>query len=281
MPARVRAALFLAAALIAASGVFAEPVSVTVAGSMQSELGCPADWSPSCATTSLTYDANDDVWQGSWTIPTGNFEYKAALNGTWDVNYGVGGVLNGANIALALPTTGTVKFYYDDKTHWITDSLGSVIVTAAGSFQSELGCASDWDPSCLRSWLQDLDGDGIYTFLTTALPLGSYEMKAAISESWDVNYGAGGAPGGTNISFDVSSLGQTILFRYDSRTHLLSVGDASQSVPEPATLALVCVALAGGGLVRHRRNSEVQATAKPREQSPDLGRHCRIPAWVS
>ena len=44
-----------------------------------------------------------------------------------------------------------------------------MIVTVPGSFQSELGCSGDWDPGCLRSWLQDPDGDGTYTFETTAL----------------------------------------------------------------------------------------------------------------
>jgi len=257
MLGRLRATLFLGAALHAATGVLAGPISVTVGGSLQSELGCPGDWSPSCTITNLTYDPFDDVWQGIWTVSAGDYEYKAAINGAWDVNYGAGGALNGANIALRLPTSGTVKFYYDDKTHAVTDNMGSVIVTAAGSFQSELGCTSDWDPSCLRSWLQDLDGDGIYTFLTTALPIGAYEMKAAINESWDVNYGAGGVLDGSNISFNVSSLGEAILFRFDSVTHLLSVGDATQSVPEPATLALVGVAIAGMGWVRRRRNSQV------------------------
>ena len=66
-----------------------------------------------------------------------------------------------------------------------------MIAVAPGSFQSELGCPGDWDPSCLRSWLEDPDGDGIYTFETTALPAGSYETKVAINESWDENYGAG------------------------------------------------------------------------------------------
>src|SRR5258705_307704 len=31
------------------------PHSVTVAGSLQSELGCPDDWQPGCATTHLTF----------------------------------------------------------------------------------------------------------------------------------------------------------------------------------------------------------------------------------
>jgi len=65
------------------------PTSVTIAGSLQSEVGCPGDWQPDCATTHLTYDANDDVWQGTWTVPAGNWEYKAALNNSWDENYGL------------------------------------------------------------------------------------------------------------------------------------------------------------------------------------------------
>jgi pullulanase len=65
-----------------------------------------------------------------------------------------------------------VKFYYDHATHWITDNRNSVIATLAGSFQSELGCAGDWDPSCLRTWLQDPDGDGLYTFSTSGAPSG-------------------------------------------------------------------------------------------------------------
>ncbi|MGZ4725830.1 MAG: pullulanase X25 domain-containing protein, partial [Ilumatobacteraceae bacterium] len=42
------------------------PTSVTVAGSLQSEAGCTADWDPACATTHLTYDSADDVWQGTF-----------------------------------------------------------------------------------------------------------------------------------------------------------------------------------------------------------------------
>ena len=42
-----------------------DPTSVTIAGSLQSEAGCAGDWDPACAATHLTYDATDDVWQGT------------------------------------------------------------------------------------------------------------------------------------------------------------------------------------------------------------------------
>ncbi|MEO8125256.1 MAG: hypothetical protein ABI633_14505, partial [Burkholderiales bacterium] len=144
----------------------AAPTSVTVAGSLQSEVGCASDWEPDCALTHLTYDANDRVWQGSFALPAGSYEYKAALDNSWIENYGLHAILGGANIPLTLSAAATVKFYYDDVSHWITDSKTSRIAAAAGSFQSELGCSGDWDPGCLRSWLQDADGDGVYTFST-------------------------------------------------------------------------------------------------------------------
>jgi glycosidase len=206
------------------------PTSVTVPGSFQSELGCPGDWQPECANTHLTFDANDDVWQGTFNVPAGNWEYKAALNDSWAENYGQGGAQNGANIFLNLGSLQSVKFYYDHKSHWITSNKNSVIAVAPGSFQSELGCSGDWDPSCLRSWLQDTDGDGTYTFETTALPAGDYESKVAINESWDENYGQGGVPNGANIPFNVPTNNAPVTFSYNSSTHVLSIGVASGDI---------------------------------------------------
>ena len=109
-------------------------------------------------------DANEDgVWKFATTgVPAGAWEYKAALNNSWTENYGAGGVQDGPNILLSLAAGTDVKFYYDHESHWVTDSQNSVIATVPGSFQDELGCPGDWDPACLRSWLQDADGDGIY-----------------------------------------------------------------------------------------------------------------------
>ncbi len=200
----------------------ADPTSVAVVGSLQSELGCPGDWQPECTATYLAYDAGDDVWQGTFTVPAGAWEYKAALNNSWDENYGAGAAPSGPNIALNLVTEAPVKFFYDHKSHWITDNQNAVIATVPGSYQSELGCAGDWDPSCLRSWLQDPDGDGIYRLTAGALAAGSYEAKVALNESWDVNYGANGEPGGANIPFTVPA-GATVNFAYDSTSHVLTI----------------------------------------------------------
>jgi glycosidase len=199
------------------------PTNVTIAGSLQSELGCPGDWQPDCAATHLTYSADDDVWQGTFAVPAGAYEYKAPLNNSWDVNYGKNAQPGGDNIPLNLSANANVKFYYDHKSHWVTDNQNSVIAVAPGSFQSELGCPGDWQPDCLRSWLQDVDGDGIYVFETTALPVGSYEGKVALNESWEVNYGQGGVQNGPNLAFAVPAAGAKVTFKYDSATKVLSI----------------------------------------------------------
>ncbi len=232
----LRNALGVLLVLLTPSLFAANPASVTVAGSLQSEIGCADDWEPWCAATFLELDPEDDVWQKTFSLPAGAFEFKAALDGSWDVNYGANAQQNGSNIPLDLPSATSVRFYYDHETHWITSNRNAIIATAPGSYQSELGCYSDWDPSCLRSWLQDPDGDGTYAFAAN-LPAGSYEVKVAIDESWSENYGAGGAQNGANIPLIVGAECQSTLFSYDGTTHVLSVGQ-SPPAPQPASMTI-------------------------------------------
>ena len=208
-----------------------DPTNVSIVGSLQDELGCSGDWQADCANTHLGY-VDDDVWRGVFSIPTGNWEYKATLNDTWDENYGANAQPGGSNIGLSLSGETDVGFYYDHKSHWVTDNINSRIVTAPGSYQSEIGCPNDWQPDCLRSWLQDPDGDGTYTFSTTDIPEGNYAFKAAINESWDENYGEDGTPGGTDVAFDVPGSGFIVTFSFDSTTNIPSVTIVSTG-PKP------------------------------------------------
>jgi len=234
-PVRAR---HLALALALLPFAAAAQTSVVVPGSFQSELGCPGDWDPACAASALALDPDDLVWQGTFLIPAGDWEYKAALDGSWAENYGANAQRGGANLAFSLPTGANVKFYYDHRTHWITSSKNAVIAVAPGSFQSELGCAGDWDPGCLRSWLQDPDGDGIHSFTTSALPAGAYEVKVAIGESWSENYGAGGVQNGPNIPFVVSTDCGAVTFSYDAATHVLTVATAGAPPPGPSSVTI-------------------------------------------
>lgn len=200
-----------------------QPTSVTVAGTFQKALGCPDDWQPACDKTALVYDADDDLWSGTFDLAAGDYEFKAALNGSWDLNYGAKAEAGGANIVLTLAEPGKVRFLFDAKTGYITNDRLSIIANVPGSYQEEIGCPGDWQPDCLRSLLQDADGDGVYTFTTNTIPKGSYEAKVAVNEAWGENYGAKGVKDGPNIGFNVPFADIEVVFTWDSVTKVMAV----------------------------------------------------------
>jgi len=190
------------------------PETVNIPGTHQDELGCPGEWMPDCENTLLTYDAEDNVWQGTYQIEPANDgdkkgpRYKAALNGSWSENYGVNATGGGADIPLVVTEPTQVKFYYDHKTHWIADNFNKKIIVASGDFQSQLGCTNDNDAGCLRSWLEDPEGDGIYAFVTTALKAGTYTVTLTLNE--DATQTLNDAQ-----PFTVANDGDEIYFGYD------------------------------------------------------------------
>jgi pullulanase-type alpha-1,6-glucosidase len=212
-------------------GPVTQPSAASVPGSFNDEIGCPGDWQPECDQAQLTLDPKDEIWKRTYDVfPAGNWEYKVAIDKAWTENYGAGARRDGANIPLTVPEATKVTFYYDHATHWVTSDAQDPIVTAPGSFQSELGCPGDWMPDCMRSWLKDIDGDGIYTFSTSAIPAGSYEVKVTHGLSWDENYGAGGVPNGPNIGFVVPA-GARTTFTYDIESHVLTVTTGAAQAP--------------------------------------------------
>ncbi|WP_299519648.1 pullulanase-type alpha-1,6-glucosidase [uncultured Serinicoccus sp.] len=213
-------------------GPVEQPGAVGVPGNHNSAMGCPGDWQPDCDQAQLSLDAADSVWKRTYdagTIPAGDYEYKAAIDRSWDENYGAGGAPGGANIAYEADG-GPVTFYYEHARHYVTSDAEGPIITAPGSMQSELGCPGDWDPSCMAPWLIDPDGDGTYTYATTAIPAGTYELKVAHGLSWDENYGEGGERDGANIGFSVPSDGVRTTFSYDLETHVLSATTSEAGV---------------------------------------------------
>ena len=219
------------------SGPVTQPGAVSMPGTHNSELGCPADWSPDCPQAQMSLDVQDLVWKKTVTLPAGTYEFKAAINGSWDENYGAGGAPGGANVVLTLDSEQTVTFYYEHGSHWITTDADDPIITLAGSMQSELGCPGDWSPDCMRGWLKDLDGDGTYTFATTALPAGSYETKVTHGLSWDENYGADGVRDGANIGFTVPGSGGEVVFTYDVASHQLTISTRAAGASPDLTKA--------------------------------------------
>src|SRR5688572_13306952 len=83
-----------ASALIVMPGLAAaaeEPRTFALVGSLQSELGCTdlgggngGDWEPACAATDLIATSTPGVYAAEFTIPSGSYAYKVAVNDTWD-----------------------------------------------------------------------------------------------------------------------------------------------------------------------------------------------------
>ncbi len=90
--------------------------SVTLAGDLQSELGCRGDWQPGCAATHLAFDDGDGTWHGTFTLPPGDYQWKVAVDDSWDTSYGADG--GGDNIPLTVPAGGgSYRFTFDQYSH--------------------------------------------------------------------------------------------------------------------------------------------------------------------
>jgi len=92
--------------------------AVTIAGSFQAELGCEEAWRPQCEITQLE-DQGDGIWTGTFTIPAGEWEYKAAMNEDWAEAYPE------ENVALSLSEETEVTFTFDNNEKTITDSVNA------------------------------------------------------------------------------------------------------------------------------------------------------------
>mgnify|MGYP001264493141 CR=1 FL=1 len=89
---------------------------VNLPGSYQSLAGCGADWDPACKATVMV-EGDDGLFTLTAEIPAGDYEYKVAMDGAWNVDYGVDGEKGGANYTLSLDADSVVTFTYDPETH--------------------------------------------------------------------------------------------------------------------------------------------------------------------
>jgi pullulanase len=206
------------------------PSAVTIAGSFQGDLGCPGDWDPGCPATELTWSDVDQAWEATFSLPAGTHEYKAVTERSWDA----GTDFPGQNITLHLDAPADVTFLVDHATEYVLDTVNHEVVVAAGDFQASLGCAGDWDPTCLRSWLQDAERDGVYRRTLRGLTAGDYEFKAVIDRDWSESYPS------TNLGFTIPSDGTPVTVIFDRATNDVTVdvgGVPDEDQPDRVVLA--------------------------------------------
>ncbi|MGZ5287359.1 MAG: pullulanase X25 domain-containing protein, partial [Flavisolibacter sp.] len=111
--------------------------------------------------------------------------------------------------------------------------MAQTSVVIPGSFQSELGCAGDWDPACDNTRLLQT---GAFTWEGSFLiPAGTWYYKVVHDDSWAENYGAGGVPGGADIELTLA-VATLMHFTYHSNTHLIDVEPALPPGPFAVTV---------------------------------------------
>ena len=123
---------------------------IAAAGDFQSELGCPADWSPDCLRSWLGDPDGDGTfsWAGT-NIPAGDYEFKIAYNEGWDESYGADGGAD--NITFTVPADGqTVQFTFNSATH-----VPTVVVSSAGASTDLSKAKAFWLAPTLFAWPAD------------------------------------------------------------------------------------------------------------------------------
>ena len=116
------------------------------------------------ASNQMSWDAELGLYVYTFEdVPAANYEYKIAVGGSWNENYGAGGVRDGSNIAVAVPETMDVTIYYNDESH---NSVCSVTYIFADVTLSGTGIPEG-------TVLTDKDLTGIYS-VTVPMVKGTY-----------------------------------------------------------------------------------------------------------
>ncbi|QRV01486.1 pullulanase-type alpha-1,6-glucosidase [Arcanobacterium phocisimile] len=208
---------------------------VFVPGTHNDIMGCTKNWQENCPQAELKLDPASGWYTQKFTLPAGNYQYKVALNGTWDESYGekngVRGIASGAggeNSPYHLDSEQEVTFFYNPDTHEFYNTAQRDSWTLPGTFNKDLGCTTggvnggNWDPACLVTLMADPENDGVFIFETLNIPAGDHEVKAAKNFRW--NNGEIGCPSeaGGNCHFTAQENKMT-RFTLDVNKHTLSI----------------------------------------------------------
>lgn len=155
-------------------------------GNLMSVNDLGKDWDPTNYAGKLK-EFKNGIYEGTFKIKANDkYEYKIAMNGTWDESYGKDGGQD--NIILGVKEDKDVTFRFDYKNKKIYDSINNpeqfknkAILT--GNISACLG-GKDWDPSD-DNFALDYIGGGMYEKTFDVKSAGSFEYKVAYNGAWD------------------------------------------------------------------------------------------------
>lgn len=172
-----------------------DKMQVVLPGTIQGVLG-GGNWNPADNITQMEH-LGDGVFQFITFLPKGSYEYKVAINGSWEENYGLRGERNGPNIPLVIPEDNyQVRFLFDYKDKSIKDSVtGGIKPFRIPKKVSIIGLDRD------EVLMQEVEGS--FFKLTCILPAGSYAYRVQYDDSENFIFGKKGEVKGESIKLSV------------------------------------------------------------------------------
>lgn len=253
--------LALLAGLLPPRAVRAAEVVATVAGSFQSELGCPGDWQPQC-DRSLMRDPDGD---GTYTfsipaggLPIGAYEYKVALDRAWDASYPA----NNLSFRIAAADN-AVTFSYDSATNAVRSEV-------TGSRPPGQDDDLYWDGlgHDSRSTLYRAPGGAVVKGTRVAIRFRTYHMDATgvTLRTYDTGLGAERLYEMRRVAADADCYDEALRYGCD-------LWQATIDTPAIGQIYYRFVVRDGAKMVYYEDDSDVRdgGWGKPSDQSNDWG----------
>ena len=151
--------------------------TVTLPGTFQKSLGCSDNWQAQCLAPLLEPVGDGTYTYSTTALPEGDYEFKVAIGGSDNENYGQDGAVGGANYQFATKANKLVTFTYDSSTHKVAIASADAPVAGNGEQRAYWVSANTlaWPTSLLPEGVtraQVLDGSAALSYELVTAPEG-------------------------------------------------------------------------------------------------------------
>ena len=129
--------------------------TVTLPGTFQKALGCSDNWQAQCLAPLLEPVGDGTYTYSTTALPEGDYEFKVAIGGSDNENYGQDGAVGGANYQFATKANKLVTFTYDSSTHKV--AIASADAPVAGNGEQR----AYWVSANILAWPTSLLPEGV------------------------------------------------------------------------------------------------------------------------